>query len=60
MNQFMQIFLAKSEIINGIKGHPRVIIVIVTYCRSFVLVRLKVYGTFLFVKVHILSNSLLL
>ena len=28
----------------GLKGHPRVILVIVTYRRGFVLVRLKVCG----------------
>ena len=42
LNQFTQIF---SKSLTGLKGHPRVISVIVTYRRGFVLVRLKVCGT---------------
>ena len=39
-------------------GHPKVMIVVMAYCGGFVIVRMKVCGTFWFVKVHLLSNSL--
>ena len=42
----------------GLMGHPRVIIVVMNYRGGFVLVRMKVCGTFWFVNVHLLSNSL--
>ena len=38
-------------------GHPRVIIVVMTYCGGFVLARMEVCGTFWFVQVYLLSNS---
>ena len=34
-----------SKSLTGLKGHPRVILVIVTYRRGFVLVRREVCGT---------------
>ena len=39
-------------------GHPRVVIVVMTYRGGFVLVRMKVCGAFWCVKVHLLSNPL--
>ena len=39
-------------------GHPKVVIEVMTYRGGFVLVRMKVCGTFWCVKVHLLSNPL--
>ena len=43
--------------ITGLTGHPRVIIVVMTYRGGFVLARIKVCGMFWFVQVYLLSNS---
>ena len=41
----------------GSTGHPRVIIVVMTYRGGFILARMEVCGTFWFVQVYLLSNS---
>ena len=57
LDQFTH-FRPYPKSIMGLMGHPRVIIVVMNYRGGFVLVRMKVYGTFWFVNVHLLSNSL--
>ena len=49
-------FRPYSKPITGLMGHPRVVIMVMTYRGGFVLVRMKVCGTFWCVKVHLLSN----
>ena len=54
---FRRHFRPYLKSIMGLTRHHRVIIMVMTYRGDIVLARMKVYGTFWFVKVFLLSNS---